>query len=179
MLSIGTVSCSAAPEAVIGKREVRAESTSIRCLSDEKPIFACEFEDGAASVCLGKSKVRSRLEMPLGDVLKGSSDAGWSNVRTFVNRSQGGLNQDRIRITEGSRHYVFYWGETGSLSENPGSLFAGAVVLEGDTRAREIAKYECKPGSVDASASIEGLGEQAPGGWIGDEDADGPFAGIF
>ena len=179
VLGFASAGCTGISERQVATQEAPVRNVPGLCLSGEQQVFGCDIAGGVAGVCLSDGKVHVRIRRRQPGDLSASSNADWSNVHTFVNRSQGGLNQDRVRITEGSRHYVVYWGETGSLSESPGTIFAGAAVLDDSAPREKIANYACKPGSESGLRPISSIEGQAPANWDGEEYSDGPFSGIF
>jgi hypothetical protein len=149
------------------------------CQASEEVVFTCRGGGGVTSVCLGTGTVSIRRTMRGKPPAVVSSDARWSNVRMFVNRSQGGLNQDRIRISDGARHTIVYWGETGSLAERPGRRFDGVKVLVGPKGEQSAESFECTRDRSREWQPVDSIQAQAPAGWNGEEAPDGPFDGIF
>ncbi len=146
------------------------------CTSAERVVYSCQFGTRLGSMCLGRKSIHYRFGK-LGRLgLNLASTPSWSNIHTGGNRSQGGLNQDSIRFTRSTTHYVVHAGETGSLNENPGRRMSGIVVLEGE---REVANLACKARSPFHAEAFGAIGNAAPKGWNGAETPGGSFDMIY
>lgn len=146
------------------------------CASGETLLYACAFGRKQASVCAAPGRIAYRFGPRGRPELTIASTPDWSNIHLGGNRSQGGLNQDHVRFTNGDTHYVVHAGYTGSLSEEPGRRYSGITVLRG-AEGREIAALGCA--RPPASSSLSSAGDFAPEGWDGEEAADGPFDVIY
>lgn len=146
-----------------------------QCRTGERVIFSCRVGRKVGSVCAGAKSLHYRFG-PLGKPeITVSSKPDWSNIHMWGNRSQGGLNQDQIRFTNGDTHYVVFDGETGSLNENPGVRFSGIAVIRGSSSEGLVATLDCKA-NPGLSAAKQW---NPPDGWDGWQDDDDPFNAIF
>lgn len=149
------------------------------CSSGERVVYTCRFGAKLGSVCLGRHSLHYRFGPQGRAELRIASNPDWSNVHTGGNRSQGGLNQDYIRFTNGLTHYVVHVDETGSLNENPGRRSSGIEVLQGASGERPLASLSCRTkASFNWSAHAD-LHNAAPENWDGAELPGGPFEMIY
>lgn len=149
------------------------------CANDERVVYTCRFGVKLGSVCLARNSLHYRFGPHGRPELHIASTPDWSNIHTGGNRSQGGLNQDYIRFTNGMTHYVVYVDETGSLNENPGRQSSGIEVLQGSSGENALASLTCRsPASFDGSA-YDDLAKAAPKDWDGAETPGGPFEVIY
>lgn len=149
------------------------------CAGAERVVYSCRFGAKLGSVCLGRNALRYRYGRPGKPEIEVSSTPDWSNIHTGGNRSQGGLNQDYIRITNGKTHYVVHVDETGSLNENPGRRSSGIEVLQGDAEPAAIASLSCPSRTGFSTDAWLALNRSAPEAWEGAEVPGGPFEMIY
>jgi hypothetical protein len=170
---------SAAHPARAGHSASAASPSPNHCAGGERVVYSCRFGRRIGSVCLGGKVLHYRFGPPGHPAIDVASNAAWSNVHRGANRSQGGLNQDSLRFTNGLTHYVIHAGETGSLNENPGKRISGLVVLQGAGGEREIASLTCRAGSGFNWQALDALGNATPQGWDGAEAPGGPFDMVY
>lgn len=176
---LATSGSAARPARPASRAPVRPAAASL-CAKGERVVYSCQFGRQLGSVCLGRSSVHYRFGWPGGGRgIDLASTPDWSNVHTGRNRSQGGLNQDSIRFTRGTTHYVVHAGETGSLNENPGRQFSGIVVLEGAGGEKELASLACRAHNQFRGSTFQDLGKAAPKRWDGAETSGGPFDMVY
>jgi len=157
----------------------RAIPPASLCERGERVVYTCRFGVKLGSVCLGRNALHYRFGPRSRPELRVASDPDWSNIHTGGNRSQGGLNQDYIRFTNGLTHYVVHVDETGSLNETPGRRSSGIEVLQGASGERTLASLDCKArASFNAKAHAD-LYKAAPESWNGAETPGGPFEMIY
>ncbi|MCX7285869.1 MAG: hypothetical protein NTX28_17840 [Novosphingobium sp.] len=149
------------------------------CTGGERVVYSCRFGTRLGSVCLGRKSVHYRFGRPGSPEIALASTPDWSNIHTGGNRSQGGLNQDHIRFTNGQTHYVVHQDETGSLNENPGIGSSGIEVLGGQTGSTPIASLRCRSAARFNLQAFADLYRSAPGHWDGNEMPDSPFDVIY
>ena len=149
------------------------------CAGGERVVYSCRFGTKLGSVCLGRNALRYRYGKPGKPEIEVSSTPEWSNIHTGGNRSQGGLNQDYVRFTNGQTHYVVHVDETGSLNENPGRRSSGIEVLQGDAAPATIAGLSCRSRSGFRTDAWLALNRSAPEDWDGAERPGGPFEMIY
>lgn len=177
-LSVAALLCTAGSAAKPMKAD-RPAPAMTHCTGGERIVYSCQFGRRIASVCLGGGTLHYRFGLPGHPAIDVASDAAWSNIHRGANRSQGGLNQESIRFTNGTAHYVVHAGETGSLNENPGKRLSGLVVLQGAAGEREVANLTCRAGSGFNRQALDALGKAAPRGWDGTEEPGGPFDMVY
>ncbi|MBB4614750.1 hypothetical protein [Novosphingobium taihuense] len=149
------------------------------CADGERVVYSCRFGMKIGSICLGRNSLHYRFGRPGRPDITVSSSPDWSNIHTGGNRSQGGLNQDYIRFTNGKTHYVVHVDETGSLNENPGIASSGIEVLEGETGSATLASLRCKSAARFNAKAFFDLNRSAPAAWNGAEVPGGPFEMIY
>lgn len=149
------------------------------CAGGERVVYSCRFGAKVGSVCLGRNSLHYRFGRPGVADITVSSTPDWSNIHTGGNRSQGGLNQDYIRFTNGKTHYVVHVDETGSLNENPGRRSSGIEVLQGETGPSMIASLSCPSRTGFRTDALLALNRSAPETWDGAEVSGGPFEMIY
>ncbi|MGV3513315.1 MAG: hypothetical protein ACO1OX_15040 [Novosphingobium sp.] len=149
------------------------------CNSGERVVYTCRFGAKLGSVCLGRNSLHYRFGPRGRPELHIASTPDWSNVHTGGNRSQGGLNQDYVRFTNGETHYVVHVDETGSLNETPGIPSSGIEVLQGASGESALASLTCKSKASFNWAAYLDLAKAAPENWDATETPGGPFEVIY
>ncbi|MBB3860149.1 hypothetical protein GGQ88_001410 [Novosphingobium hassiacum] len=149
------------------------------CSGGERVVYSCGFGAKIGSVCLGRSSLHYRFGRLGRPELAVASTPDWRNIRTGGNRSQGGLNQDYIRFTNGLTHYVVHVDETGSLNESPGIRSSGIEVLRGASGERQIASLACKTSARFNREAFDALQTAAPQDWVGTETPGSPFEMVY
>lgn len=157
----------------------RAVAPANLCESGERVVYTCRFGAKLGSVCLGRNSLHYRFGAQGRPELHIASTPDWSNIHTGGNRSQGGLNQDYLRFTNGQTHYVVHVDETGSLNETPGRRSSGIEVLQGASGERTLASLTCKSASSFYWAAYGDIATAAPESWDGAETPGGPFEMIY
>ena len=156
-----------------------APSAPSHCAAGERVVYSCRFGAKLGSVCLGRSSLHYRFGPAGHPAMDLASTPDWGNIHLGGNRSQGGLNQDTIRFTLGTTHYVVHQDETGSLNENPGRASSGIEVLQGVSGERQLASLSCKARSRFNWQAFGVISDAAPKGWDGAETPGGPFDMIY
>ena len=149
------------------------------CSGGEHVVYSCRFGTKLGSVCLGKTSLHYRFGPPGHPSINLASAPDWSNIHTGGNRSQGGLNQDSIRFTNGTTHYVVHSDETGALNENPGRSSSGIEVLQGASGERQLASLSCKARTRFSWKPFGDISQSAPDTWDGAETSGGPFDMVY
>jgi hypothetical protein len=159
-------------------RTIRSDAIS-HCRTGERIVYTCQFGKKLGSVCLGQQSLHYRFGPKGRAELDLVSTPDWNNIHLGGNRSQGGLNQNYIRFTNGNTHYVIHAGETGPLNERPGRRLSGIVVLGGIAGETQIATLECKGGKQLSDDTFRDLTNAAPDAWDSQEPEGGPFDVIY
>lgn len=149
------------------------------CSSGERVVYTCRFGAKLGSVCLGRHSLHYRFGPQGRPELHIASTPNWSNIHTGGNRSQGGLNQDYVRFTNGMTHYVVHVDETGSLNETPGRQSSGIEVLQGASGEHTLASLACRSAASFNWDAYDDLSKAAPTNWDGAETPGGPFEVIY
>lgn len=149
------------------------------CTGGERVVYACRFGAKLGSICLDKNSLHYRFGPANHADIDIASTPNWSNIHTGGNRSQGGLNQDSIRFTNGMTHYVVHSDETGSLNEHPGRKSSGIEVLQGLSGERQLASLSCKARSRFNWQAFDAIADAAPADWDSDETPGGPFDMVY
>lgn len=157
----------------IASKPVASLPSGRSCTIGEQTIFACAGRNSFVSVCLGDGNLRLRYAPQGQPLVEVSSLPDWSNIHTGGNRSQGGLNQDYIRFTDGQTHYVVHSGYTGSLSEEPGQRISGVAAFHEDPAAGPIPQLSCPADEQIGYNAFAIISAKAP------SDAGGPFDAIY
>lgn len=178
-LGVAALLATAGSAAKPARTSHHAHAAASHCAGGERIVYSCHFGRRIGSVCLSGKVLHYRFGPPGHPAIDVASDAAWSNIHRGANRSQGGLNQNSIRFTNGQTHYVVHAGETGSLNENPGKRISGLVVLQGASGEREVANLSCRAGSGFNGQALDALGKAAPKGWDGAEEPGGPFDMVY
>ena len=102
-------------------------------------------------------------------------------MRTGYGTGQQGGHQSHLRLFDGNRHYVFFEGNNGALSETPGVTYAGVSLMEAGGSAEEVTLASCEADETNSSLleSVRRLREGAGLPALATEDAGGPFDGWF
>ena len=157
-----------------------APSAPSHCAAGERVVYSCHFGAKLGSVCLGRSSLHYRFGAAGHPAMDIASTPDWGNIHLGGNRSQGGLNQDSIRFTNGMTHYVVHSDMTGSLNENPGRPSSGIEVLGGEQGERTLASLDCKARTRFNWQAFDAISGAAPKGWDSSADAPGfPFAAVY
>lgn len=161
----------------------RPEPSRGHCGPGETVVYSCRFGARTGSVCAQEHSGPGRIAYRFGALGKAPelaipSSPGWENIHVGGNRSQGGLNQDHIRFTNGDTHYVVHSGVTGSLNEEPGRRVSGIAVLRGPD-AEQIGSLQCRLSTLIQSSDFSDLSRIAPSEWDGAEAGGGPFDAIY
>lgn len=149
------------------------------CNAGERVVYTCRFGEKLGSVCLARNSLHYRFGPQGRPELHIASTPDWSNVHTGGNRSQGGLNQDSIRFTNGLTHYLVHVDEAGSLSENPGRQSSGIEVLQGSSSEYTLASLTCRSAASFDWGAHDDLAKAEPKDWDGAETPGGPFEVIY
>lgn len=120
----------------------QANSTGNLCGSGEKVLFSCGYGQKIASVCaVGDATIyrfgqRSAVELEI----KSNGHDNLAYKSTVVGQGQGG-QQNSIRFRRGDYSYIVSAGESGSLSDSPGTSLDAISVMKGH---KDVASHECK-----------------------------------
>ncbi len=149
------------------------------CLPTQRVVYECDFGERMVSVCLSETGIQYRDSSNEGAATIISSDASWKNIHTGGNRSQGGLNQERIRFTDDDWHYVVHDDYVGELNEYAGRRSSGVVILHGSSAEDFSEVLDCPSASSFEEAFFD-VPASAPDGWIERSlDDGGPYNAIY
>jgi len=150
------------------------------CNGGERVVYNCHFGAKLGSVCLGQHSLHYRFGPAGAAEIDVASLPDWRNIHMGGNRSQGGLNQDSIRFTNGMTHYVVHSDTTGSLNESPGRPSSGIEVLGGEQGERTLASLDCKARTRFNWQAFDAISGAAPKGWDSSADTPGfPFDAVY
>ena len=113
-----------------------------RCGSGESLLFACAYERKFASICAGRDAVIYRFGTSRSAEITISSNRhdATAFASSVVGQGSGG-HQSSLRFTRDGYSYIVSAGESGSLSNQPGSSLDGVSVVEGH---KDIASHDCR-----------------------------------